>query len=350
MAHKSMIDRKKGNSLLATPQDYTVIDLETTGFSSRFDDIIEIGGIKYRDGKEISRYNQLIKPSRPIPYVIESMTGIKNSMVEDSPEFVDIGNEILNFLEDDIIVGHNVNFDINFLYDNFKRLFGIEFSNDYIDTLRLGRLLIPDIKEKGYSGYGLDSLHRYFENLNQPKKIVATDLSNEELDEIVEEFVSFSFPQLKRHRAIGDCELTNAVFYGMKEMVHLNGIDLDELSKKSSKSYNKLFQGLKNESGGGDESHIFFGKCCVFTGKLEEFSRVEAAQIVVNIGGHCENSVTKRTNFLIVGDMDYKAGLEGYETAKLKKAKKLIEEKQDLTIIPESAFYDLIAEYFNENR
>ncbi len=349
MKSLSKVERNKGKSLIALPEDYTVIDLETTGFSSTYDEIIEVGGIKYRDGEEISRYNQLIKPIKPIPYVIECMTGIKNSMVADAPSFVDIGKEILNFIEDDIIVGHNINFDINFLYDNFKRWYAIEFKNDFVDTLRLGRLLIPDIKAEGYRGHDLDSVYNYFESLKPVKKINAKDLSEADLDRLVESFVSAAFPQMNRHRAIGDCEITNAVFDGMKEMIRRNDIDLDEISKKSSKSYNKIFQGLKCESGAGDASHIFFGKCCVFTGKLEEFSRVEAAQIVINIGGQCENSVTKKTNFLIVGDMDYKKGLEGYESNKLKKAKQLIAANQDLQIIPESAFYDLVADYLDED-
>ena len=65
------------------------------------------------------------------------------------------------------------------------------------------------------------------------------------------------------------------------------------------------------------------------------------------IGGHCEDRITKQTNFLIVGDMDYKKGLEGYESSKLRKAKQLIADKQDLQILPESAFYDLVSDYLN---
>lgn len=56
MSHKTMIDRKKGISLLSIPQNYTVIDLETTGFSARFDDIIEIGLIKMRADKQKNRH------------------------------------------------------------------------------------------------------------------------------------------------------------------------------------------------------------------------------------------------------------------------------------------------------
>ena len=53
-----------------------------------------------------------------------------------------------NFLKGEVIVGHNVNFDVNFLYDDFQRTFGLQFQNDFIDTLRPARTLLPDIKNK----------------------------------------------------------------------------------------------------------------------------------------------------------------------------------------------------------
>ena len=90
------------------------------------------------------------------------------------------------------------------------------------------------------------------------------------------------------------------------------------------------------------QDHILYGRNCVFTGKLERFSRKEAAQIVNNMGGHCENNVTKNTNFLIVGDFDYGSNVKGNKTGKLKKAEGLILKGQDLQILSESAFYDLV--------
>ena len=155
-----------------------------------------------------------------------------------------------------------------------------------------------------------------------------------------------------RHRAIGDCLRTNNLLSCLSKIVTDKNINLIELEReikcRNKGNISTTLKSLKSDGTVCDKSHMFFGKCCVFTGKLEFFTRVEAAQIVVNIGGYCENSVTKKTNFLIVGDMDYKAGLEGYESNKLKKAKKLINENQELAIIPESAFYDLVDEYLDD--
>lgn len=332
------MDRDKGKSLLIIPSGYTVVDVETTGFSSEYNSIIEVGCIKFRNGVEVDRYQSLVKPPEPIPYVIECMTGIHNEQIQDAPIFEDIAMNIWNFLKGEVIVGHNVSFDINFLYDSFQRSFNLQFQNDFIDTLRLARILLPDIRKQGYNGRGLADLCDYF-NISWKTK----ENHKDEIDRLVDVFVSNALPQARHHRAIPDCQMTNKVFCCLKEMVIRDNIDLKELAK--SLDYRHVLKNLHGNENEFDSAHVLFGKCCVFTGKLERFTRVEAAQIVVNIGGHCENTLTKRTNFLIVGDMDYKKGLEGYESSKLKKAKKLIENKQDLQILPESAFYDLVSDY-----
>ena len=329
-----MAERNKGKSLLSVVDDYTIVDLETTGFSAEYNHIIEVGCIKFRNGVEIERYQSLVKPPEPIPYVIECMTGIHNEDVANSATFSDIGMEIWNFLKDEVVVGHNINFDINFLYDNFQRVFQLEFQNDFIDTLRLSRMLLPDIRKEGCSGYSLVELCNYFDIAVETKENHRKDIVNNAL------------PQLCHHRAIPDCQMTHKVFSCLKEIIIRDKFDLKELTKRLD--YRHVIKNLRGEEVRFDTEHVFFDKCCVFTGKLERFTRVEAAQIVANIGGRCEDTLTKRTNFLIVGDMDYKKGLEGYESNKLKKAKKLVAAKQNLQILPESAFYDLVADYLEE--
>ena len=70
--------------------------------------------------------------------------------------------------------------------------------------------------------------------------------------------------------------------------------------------------------------------------------RREAAQLVVNCGGICENSVTKRTNFLILGNNDYCKSIKDGKSNKHKKAESLSLAGQDIEIIPEAVFYDLV--------
>lgn len=106
----------KGENRVAFPQDYIVLDLETTGLSSDRDEIIEVSALKVHCGKIIDRYETLIHPFQEIPSFISDLTGITNDMVLNAPYFSDILSELIDFIGSLYIVGHNVNFDINFLY------------------------------------------------------------------------------------------------------------------------------------------------------------------------------------------------------------------------------------------
>ena len=89
-----------------------------------------------------------------------------------------------------------------------------------------------------------------------------------------------------------------------------------------------------------DENNPFFKKSCVFTGELEKYSRSEAAQIILDLGGKCENNVTKKTNYLIISaDAD-----PNKKSSKQKKAEDYKLKGQDIEIIPENVFYDMIRE------
>lgn len=135
----------KGKSLLSFPNEYIVLDLETTGFQPRYEKIIEIAAIKVRNGKIIEIYNQLVNQKQRLNYYIIELTGISDQMLKGQPLFKEIAEDLYNFLGEHLIIGHNVNFDINFLYDNFKRV-KIKFKNDFIDLMRISRKLSPEFE------------------------------------------------------------------------------------------------------------------------------------------------------------------------------------------------------------
>lgn len=87
---------------------------------------------------------------------------------------------------------------------------------------------------------------------------------------------------------------------------------------------------------------IFYNKSICFTGKLEHFSRKEAAQICVNLGAKCENTVTKHTNLLVLGGFGSNPTVKGNKSTKLRKAEKLILSGQDLEIMDEKLFLDTL--------
>lgn len=97
---------------------------------------------------------------------------------QEGKDLVYVLYEFKKFLGNDIIIGHNVNFDIDFIYDSMVDNLGEYLSNDYIDTLRISRKLLPELKH-----HKLDNLIDYF-NLTKRNE----------------------------HRALNDCVLTNQVY------------------------------------------------------------------------------------------------------------------------------------------
>ncbi|MFD0959520.1 PolC-type DNA polymerase III [Paenibacillus chungangensis] len=130
---------------MATAQ-YTVFDIETTGLSVVNNKIIELAGVKMRDGKEIARFSTFIDPHEPIPYHIQQLTNITDDMVRGAPELAPKLKEFIAFIEDDILVAHNARFDIGFIQANCKELGLPEVQNPVLDTLELARFLHPTMK------------------------------------------------------------------------------------------------------------------------------------------------------------------------------------------------------------
>ena len=132
-----------GRCIMGFPEDYVVLDLETTGLSADRCEIIELGAAKVR-GHEVTRtYSLLVRPSAPINPFITQLTGISNYMVADAPPIEQALPDFLDFVGDGIVAGHNVTFDIRFLRAWSQRVLGCGFTNDYVDTMRLSRRLFP---------------------------------------------------------------------------------------------------------------------------------------------------------------------------------------------------------------
>lgn len=143
------------------PDDYTVLDIETTGFSSLHSEIIEIGALCVRGGQVTDEFSKLIKPRRGIPPKITEITGITNEDVENCDYIEDVLPEFLYFAGDDIIVGHNVSFDMRFIYDRALFL-GTAFLNDSVDTMKLSRKLNKNLKH-----HRLSDLAEYYNITNE---------------------------------------------------------------------------------------------------------------------------------------------------------------------------------------
>lgn len=305
---QSTVRQDKGKNLLDFFDEYIAIDLETTGLDPKFDDIIEMAAIHIKDNSVISEFQTLVNPGYQIDEFITDLTGITNEMLEDAPRLPDVLPTFINFLNDHILVAHNANFDINFLYDNCITLLDKPLKNDFVDTMRLGRWLFKDFP-------------------------------NHKLDTMLE---CFGICKQVAHRAISDSYNAHYCYEYMKKYANENNINLSELKKKKSHSKVSDITATVTEF---DEAHPFYSKEIVFTGTLEKMVRREAAQIVANLGGICADTVTKKTNYLVLGNLDYCNNIKDGKSRKLKRAEQLKLAGTDIEIISENVFYDMIADH-----
>lgn len=265
----------KGKSLLEFPKDYIVIDLETTGLDPSVDEIIEIGAIKYQNQRKIDVFSTLIQPSHPISDSVSSLTGITNDMLVSSPSIAEVLTELRGFLDGYALVGHNIHFDINFLYDSYTNYLHVPLPNDFVDTLRIARIVLPNLEH-----HRLSDLAEYYQ-----------------------------IDCVGAHRACTDCTITNQIYCELSN----SKIYFSKFNSRPNHYKRRSYSGLSVKdicptTNNFDKSNPFYNKYVVFTGPLSKLSRSEAAQIIVNFGAICQDYVTKKTNYLILGNESYTGG------------------------------------------
>lgn len=295
----------KGKSIAAFPSDYVVIDVETTGLDPTYCEIIELSAIKYVGGVAADRFTSLVKPTDPIDDYISKLTGITNEMLETAPSPAVVLPDFSMFISDSVLVGYNVNFDINFLYDNLLPL-GVTLSNSFVDVLRIARRVLPDLPN-----HKLITVADFFG--------ISPDIS---------------------HRALADCETCNNCYSKLQAVIIEKYGSLDAFAVKPK--HNLKASDITANTSHFDTSHPLYNKVCVFTGTLERMTRKEAMQIVTDLGGICGNSVTKKTNYLILGNNDFCSSIKDGKSSKQKKAEALALDGLDIQIISENVFYELI--------
>ena len=127
--------------------DYTIVDIETTGLSPDKDNIIEIGALRVCDNKVVAEFSQLIKASKPLSKTVSQITGITDDMLADAKELDDTLSDFLQFINNDTVVGHNIAFDANFISKKCVAC-GLDFKNDTYDTLAVCKQEYPDVSHK----------------------------------------------------------------------------------------------------------------------------------------------------------------------------------------------------------
>lgn len=187
-----------------TDATYVVFDIETTGLSVTANKIIELAGVKMKEGQEIGRFETFINPHEPIPYNIQQLTNITDEMVKDAPELAPKLAEFLDFIGDAVLVAHNARFDIGFIQHACKQNGHPPVPNPVLDTLELARYLHPTMKN-----------HR----LNTLADLYKVSLEN-------------------HHRAIDDTIALGGILNGLLKDAQSHGVtELDQLNHVNGNSW-----------------------------------------------------------------------------------------------------------------
>ncbi len=175
---------------------FVVFDIETTGFSPINDRIIEIGAVKVEHGKITDRFSTFVNPDMPIPFRIEQLTGISDSMVLPAPKIDVVLPDFLKFCQGAALVAHNASFDVSFISRN-ARLLGMPFAPTVLDTVSLARMLLPQLNR-----FKLDTV----------AKALNISLEN-------------------HHRAVDDAGCTAEIFVAFLDMLKQRGLaNVDQLN------------------------------------------------------------------------------------------------------------------------
>ena len=138
--------RRKGQEWPDFISDYTMLDIETTGLNPYRDHVTELGAVKVRANKVVDEFSQLVvyPRSNHVPSFITKLNGItEDLLLEKGKPVKEAMTAFRTFIGDDIVIGYNVNFDLNFLYDLARKFHLPELSNNYVDVLRLARVYYP---------------------------------------------------------------------------------------------------------------------------------------------------------------------------------------------------------------
>lgn len=259
--------RQKGREVPKFLKDYTLIDIETTGLVPYRDRVTELGGIKVRNNEIVDQYSHLTAYSgdNSVPKFITQLNGITEEKIVNEGVPVDEAiHDFRNFIGDDIIIGYNVNFDLNFVYDLSKKFGESKLSNNYVDVLRFARVYFPKKHNRL-----LDVMQR------------------------------LGIAQVEQHRGLDDSIDTKKVYDIFRD--NFTSGMLEEVKGKI-KDYDLLNDHLNPWE--ISFRNPVFNKRVVFSGNLK-MNVEEAQRMAVNLGGKVEEEVTPETDLLIVGDHDF---------------------------------------------
>jgi exonuclease len=288
--------------------DFTTIDFETANHQRG--SACAVGLVRVRDGEIVDDVSWLMQPPPQYsgfePYQV-GVHGISSRTVATERTFQSALPHILSFIGSDIVCAHNARFDSAVLAAAAIAVGSEPPSLRYLCTLTAARrcLELPSYR-----------LAFVAEALDAP----VSDVRYPGSDSVG---VAGLVPKLAARLGVSSLEQLAAITQTAPKPKGLPSIDRPHPD--------------------ADPEHPLWGRVVVFTGALSSMSRPLAHEECIRVGALPEQTVTKRTNVLVVGDLDPARLVPGDVTSqKAQKAFKLRAGGQDIEVMTEYDFLQAI--------
>lgn len=285
-------------------KDYVVLDTETTGLNAYRDKIVQIALVTVENGEVTETFSSFVNPKCHIPFEASRINHITDADLVDAPTAGEISAEVLSKINGKTVVAHNADFDIDFLKQWYMSS-SEPIQVKYIDTLGLSRKAFPNMGK-----YSLQHL---------------IDV--------------FGLDRGDAHRADSDALATQQLFELCKAQIP----QLPKI-KKYEEDMRVRHTQIKPTVEEFDESHPLYKKAIVFTGYME-MPRADAMQKAVNCGALLRNTISRRTNYLVLGELlQTTPGITPY-SRKRDEVEQLNQSGEGhIKIITEQEFYELLGD------
>lgn len=283
--------------------EFVAIDVETA--NADMASICQIGLAKYKDGILEKEWSSLINPEDYFDFINIDIHGINEADVSEAPSLPEIVEKLSEFMSGSICVSHT-HFDRVSIYRAFEKYSLNHLDVTWLDSARVAR---RTWQECAWSGYGLANICQ---------------------------MIGYQF---KHHDALEDAKASGQVILSA---IAKTGLDLEAWLKRVSQpidpSNNSSSASIQRE---GNPEGELFGEVLVFTGALL-IPRAEAATLAASAGCSVGAGVTKKTTLLVVGDQDITKLAGKEKSSKHTKAERLISKGQNIRILKESDFKELV--------
>lgn len=312
-------------------ETFTAIDFETA--TAVRSSICQIGITEVVDGKIQEPKSWLVRPDdNKYDEMNVWIHGITPDDTKNCPSFPEAWEKVHPYLQNKTVVAHNTSFDMYALRDalDLNKIMYPTF--DYYCTLRIARCIFPGCYSYSlgvllnHLGIDLDVHHRADSDSYGCAKLLLKCLEKD------------------GHRLN---ELEN--IYGFHRGKIAPGVFVPHLKNRATQhgqsgnyNYKEIIDEITSDNKVIDEGNYFYGKTVCFTGTCQFGARVELLKKVAQVGGIPTNSVTAKTNVLVIGQQDYRIVGESGLSNKQKKAIELLNKGQDIEILSESEFLSMI--------